>query len=50
MGLNCNGKDLAYTLSLSTSKESKALEYVAWEGEGIPTMRSTQQTNMLRMA
>lgn len=47
---NCNGEDLAYMLNLCASKDSKALEYVAWEGEGIPTMRSTQQINVQQMA
>lgn len=47
MGLDCNREDLAYVLSLPISKDSKALEYAAWEGGEIPTMRSTQQTNVL---
>lgn len=49
MVLNCNEEDLAYTLNLSASKDSQVFEYVAWEGGGIPTVRSTQQGNMLRV-
>jgi len=50
MGLNCNREGLAYALSLSTSKDSTELEYIAWEGGGIPAMMSTQQANVLQMA
>lgn len=47
MGLNCNEEDLAYTLSLSASKDSQVFAYVAWEGGGITTVRSTQQASVL---
>lgn len=46
---NGSAEDFAHTLRFCDSKDSKALEYVTWEGEGIPTMRSTQQRNVQQM-